>query len=435
MSDYMFMLENHLSAEQNRVVAEVQAAGSLSNVNVFLTGGAMRDMLGGFRVRDLDFSVEGNALKVAKLITEKAGAKTVSVDEYRRSAELLLPGGITVQIAMCRQEKYSRPGARPHIAAGTIQEDLRGRDFTVNAIALSLNPASRGLLLDPANGLADLQQRELRAIHSYAFHDDPSRMLRLIRFRVRLGFSVAERTRLQFENARQAALQESIPARTRYEELKRIAEEVNPAEIMEAMAQEGLLAVFSPALAGGKLNSAALAKLEKAMRLLPVGGERREESLGAFLYILTEKLTPKEKLALIRGLEMSKAETEFWQKLDVGSKKLEQALKSARLRKPSQVYRILSKADVNELLFLLCCSPIRPVQDRLRNYLQKYIPMVQEFHKSEPEGIEAKPGTPKYEKARQALLERHLDRRPRMPSPAPLPAPLPAETGARSRVG
>src|SRR5260370_38640060 len=89
MSDYMFMLESHLNADQNRVVAEVQSAASHLNMNLFLTGGAMRDMLGGFPIRDLDFAVEGNALKVAKSLAEKSGARIVTIDEKRRPAPLI----------------------------------------------------------------------------------------------------------------------------------------------------------------------------------------------------------------------------------------------------------------------------------------------------------------------------------------------------------
>src|SRR5712691_4912484 len=98
MSDYMFMLESHLNGDQNRVVAEVQSVASQLNVNLFLTGGAMRDMLGGFPIRDLDFSVEGNALKVAKAVAEKSGARIVSIDESRRVAHLMFPGAVPVEI-------------------------------------------------------------------------------------------------------------------------------------------------------------------------------------------------------------------------------------------------------------------------------------------------------------------------------------------------
>src|SRR5215470_8208680 len=117
MSDYMFMLENHLSSEQNQAVGAVQEVAAQQNLNVFLTGGAMRDMLGGFHVRDLDFSVEGPALKFAKAVAERAGARIVSVDENRKSTELIFPDGVTGQIAMSRSEKYARTASKPQVSA------------------------------------------------------------------------------------------------------------------------------------------------------------------------------------------------------------------------------------------------------------------------------------------------------------------------------
>jgi len=113
MSDYMYMLESHLNPDQNRVVEEVQAAAGEVNVNVFLTGGAMRDMLAGFPIRDLDFVVEGHALKVARAICDRTGARNVHTDENRKTAELVFPSGVTAQIAMSRQEKYGRTGSKP----------------------------------------------------------------------------------------------------------------------------------------------------------------------------------------------------------------------------------------------------------------------------------------------------------------------------------
>src|SRR4051794_16345913 len=233
MSDYIYMLESHLSPDQNRVVEDVQTAAAQANVNLFLTGGAMRDMLAGFRIRDLDFVVEGNALKVAKAVAEATGAKTITVDEHRKCVELLFPAGVTAQIAMSRTEKYTRAGAKPQVSPATIQEDLRGRDFTCNAIALSLSRASRGLLLDPMNGLADIGRQELRAISTYGFYDDPSRLLRLVRFRGRLAFTVEERTQMQVANAREAEVEKQISGKTLGEELRRISQEDNAAEILK----------------------------------------------------------------------------------------------------------------------------------------------------------------------------------------------------------
>jgi tRNA nucleotidyltransferase (CCA-adding enzyme) len=434
MSDYIYMLESHLSPDQNRVVALVQKAAGAAGVNLFLTGGAMRDMLGGFRIRDLDFVVEGSALKLAKAVAEESGARVVTADEHRKTAELVFPHGVTAQIAMSRQEKYGRSGAKPTVSAATIQEDLRGRDFTCNSMALSLNRASRGLLLDPMNGLADMGRRELRATSSYGFYDDPTRLLRLERFRVRLGFTVEERTQMQVANAREAEVEKLIAPHAMAEELKRISMEDSPAEILKALEEARLLQLFLPMLDGPKLNLPGMSKFEKLARMLPDDAASRAARFGPFLYVLTEKLTQKERQALPKAIEMPKSDVDLWLKLEPRAKKLENTLRSARIRKASQVYHLVAAAPPDEVLLLLYRSTIKPVHDRLRAYFQKYLLIVQEITPEEWATVEGKEGTPKYAKARQDFVSHRLDRRPpRKPAePAP-PSPV-AEPGSGQRM-
>src|ERR1700733_9292707 len=112
MSDYMFKLESRLSRDQFRVVGQMQAVASAAGVNLFLTGGAMRDMLGGFPVRDLDFVIETNPLKLIKIL-EKSGATIVSTDDLRKAVEMRFAGGVSAELAMARQERYPKSGARP----------------------------------------------------------------------------------------------------------------------------------------------------------------------------------------------------------------------------------------------------------------------------------------------------------------------------------
>lgn len=369
MSDYMFRLESHLSTDQNRVLALVQEAAGTAGVNLFLTGGGMRDMLGGFRVRDLDFSVEGPALKLAKVLQQQ-GAGILALDENRRTAEMLFENGVTAQLAMSRKERYAKTGGKPQVTAAPIQEDLRGRDFTMNAMALSLNRASRGLLLDPTNGLADLERREIRAAHSYVFYDDPVRLLRLTRLRIRLGFAVEERTRTQYQNAREAHVEKSIAPLVLKEELMHIAGESSPAEVLRALDHEGLSSLFSPALAGAKLNLQAAERFEKATKLVESANIPFPARFAPFLLALTAKFSPKDKVSFLKSLSLSKAEIEQTRNLEPHAHKLEQALRSARVKKPSQVYQILSDRPIAELLFVLSNSANRSVQERLRNYLQ-----------------------------------------------------------------
>ncbi|HEY7391463.1 MAG TPA: hypothetical protein VH640_23310 [Bryobacteraceae bacterium] len=428
MSDYIFMLENHLSTDQSRAVEAVRAAAAHANINVFLTGGAMRDMLAGFRIRDLDFVVEGNPSKVTKAVVEALKAQVVAEDEQRKSTELALPSGVTLQIAMSCQVKVARTGAKPHVTPATIQEDLRGRDFTCNAIALSLNRASRGLLLDPMNGLADIERKELRLTTAYGFYDDPSRLLRLERFRVRLGFAVEERTQMQVANAREAEVEKLIPPAALGEELRCIGLEDSPAEILKRLEEDRLLTVFSPALTGPKVNWQGLAKLEKSSRLPPDEPRFRKARLAPFLFALTEKLGTRERQALVKLAELSKAELDRWHKLEASARKLESALRSARIRKASHVYFLLAKAEPDEILFLLYHSPYKPVQERIRNYFQKYVPAVQEIPAEEWAAAEAKAGPRRSsQKLRDEVIANRLDRRVRKPvEPEPVSVPPPA---------
>ncbi|MSV36201.1 MAG: CCA tRNA nucleotidyltransferase [Bryobacterales bacterium] len=422
MGDYMFMLENHLSANQFRVVERMRDLAGEAGSNIFLTGGAMRDTLAGFPVRDLDFTVEGNALKLAKVAEKKLGAKLVSTDDHRKSAELLFPGGTTAEIAMARQERYTKSGARPQVIPATIHEDLRCRDFTVNAVALSLNKASLGLPIDPTNGIGDIERKELRTIHNYSFYDEPVRMLRLMRFKARLGFAIDDRTRAHFDNAREAEMLSRIASDALGDELRKMAEEPNAGDLMEALEQEQLIDLYSPALPGPKLNLAAFQKLQKARQMVQSGVEFRLHPLPLFLNVLLEKLNAKERADLLKTAGVTKAEVNASQKLDAVAKKLERDLKSAKLQKASQLYQVLMQAPGEAVLYLLLNSAQRLVLDRIKNYFQKHLPASLEIT---DEMVAATPGTPKFQKAKEQMILTRLDARPKKPAPAPEAVPAP----------
>jgi tRNA nucleotidyltransferase (CCA-adding enzyme) len=423
MSDYMFMLESHLSPAQFRVVGEMQELGAQAGANLFLTGGALRDMLGGFPVRDLDFVIESNALKVAKIAEKKYGATIVSVDDHRKSVEMRFPGGVSVELAMARQERFAKSGAKPQITPATIHEDLRMRDFTVNAVALSLNKASLGLPIDPTNGVGDIERKELRAIHNYSFYDDPARMLRLIRFKVRLNYVIDERTKLQYENAREAEMLTRITSEALGEELRHIAAEPAAGDLMRSLEEEKLIELYSPALAGAKLNMPTFVKLQKARQSVPV--DLRMNSLPLFLEVLMEKLNAKEQAAVIKAASLERAEVNAWQKIEASAKKLEKELKGAKLQKASQLYQLLSKAPGELVIYLMVYSEQRLVQDRIRNYFQKYLPASLEITDEVVAATGVTPGTPKFLKVKEEMILTRLDARPKKVAPEPEPPPPP----------
>ena len=422
MSDYMFMLESHLSTEQFRVVGEMQKLAAAVASNLFLTGGALRDMIGGFPVRDLDFTIEANPLKLGKAM-EKMGATVVATDDLRKCVELHFAGGVTASLGLAHSEKFAKSGGKPQITAATIHEDLRSRDFTVNAIALSLNKASLGLPIDPTNGVGDIERKELRAIHNYVFYDDPSRMLRLIRFKVRLGYAIDERTRLQYENAREAEMLEKITPEALGAELRHIAAEPLIGDVIKALEEEKLTTLYSPALHGDKLNLATFHKLQKARQVAPT--DYRVNAMPLFLAILMEELNAKERSALIKTAELTKSEVNAWQKLEAAAKKFDKDLRSPKLQKPSQLYQVLSKAPGELVLYLMVYSEQRLVQDRIRNYFQKYLPASLEITDEMVAATGVQPRTPKFARVKEEMILTRLDSRPKKVAPEPEPAPPP----------
>jgi tRNA nucleotidyltransferase/poly(A) polymerase len=426
MSDYMFALESHLDAAQNRTVAEIQRIATQAGMTVWLTGGAMRDMLRGAPIRDLDFTVERDAIRIGKALGTELKGTVTEEDALKRCVELIMPGGLHVSVSNARTEKYTKPGGKPHIAPATIHEDLSRRDFTINAIALFLNRGAKGLLVDPTNGQADLLNRELRATNPMAFFDDPSRVFRLVRFKHVMGFEVSPRTQAQLDNAILSDSLHPNPAALQAD-LHALASHESAVAAIEDLDRLGLLTLISPALKGEKLNLAGLTRFEKhAHSIFPAGSD---EGWLAFLNVLVEKLSPKDRADALKALALPPADLKTLQKLDAAAKKLETELKSAKIHRPSQVWEVLKDAHTAEVLTVAYRSDVRVVQDRLRAYFQKYLPAAQEVTEEQVEAAGHKPGTPKFAKAYAAMVIARLNARPRKVEPEPEPAPPPAPMG------
>ena len=413
MSDYMFMLESHLTAAQMVAFHKVQEAANEANFSLYLTGAALRDMLGGFPIQDLDFTVEGNAIALAKAIVKKGDAELGTVDTRRNLVDLHFPHHVTARLGMARQEVYPKPASKPQISPATIHEDLLCRDFTINAIAMSLNKQSRALLVDPANGIGDVQNKELRIAGKYTLYDDPSRIFRLFRYRVRMGYALSEKTQSQYQNVRELKLEKKIPMEALGRELRNVANEANSADIVKLLDEEKLLELFCPALKGDKVNHAGLQKLQKARLNVPLELEFPVDNLSLFLTVLTEKLNKNERAVLAKTCGLTTEEVNAWRKLEEGAKKLEKELKSPSLSRPSKVYGVASKGTGAQILYVLYKSDSRLVQDRLKNHLQKYLMVEHELTEEEILETGAKPGTPKYAKARLSVLSKKLDARPK----------------------
>jgi hypothetical protein len=199
------------------------------------------------------------------------------------------------------------------------------------------------------------------------------------------------------------------------------------------------LKILAPALTGGKLNAPGLTRFEKlAHTVVPADAFSQSAKGGwlAFLTVLTEKMNSRDETDLLRKFQLPRKEMDGLRKLPSRAKKLETALKSARITKPSHVYDALKDATSDEVLMVLYESAQRVVQDRIRAYYQKYLPLAQEVTEEQVAATGLKPGTPKFEKAFRDMVTSHLNARPKkIPPPEPEviaapPAPMMARSGA-----
>src|SRR4030095_1806764 len=287
MPDYMFLLESRLLPEQRAAMMRVQELSAALGFNVYLTGGTVRDLITGATLRDLDFSVEGNPSKIAREL-EKGGAKVLHEDEKLRHVELLFAGECEGSISGARDDHYVRPGTRPEVRWSTIMEDLRRRDFSLNAIAISLNPASRGLLLDPTNGLSDIERAEVRALTIHSFTNQPVRLLRSLRYAARMGFKLEQRTEEWFALAIERELRHTITPDDAGAELRSLAREENPTEALKAWEEHDLMEIVNPVLAKKKPDYEAIRQLSNVRDDLMMAGLRPRLATPMLLSILGE---------------------------------------------------------------------------------------------------------------------------------------------------
>lgn len=408
MPDFLFLMESRLTPEQLAVIQRLQDLAAQQGVNLFLVGGALRDMLCGHPIRDLDFAVEGNALRLARALEKLPGVVPREMDERRRSAELEFPGDVPVEVAQCRTEHYPKTGVEPEITPAGIHGDLRRRDFSLNAIGLSLNPASRGLVLDPNNGLGDIERHEIRGLHNYSFVDDPSRMLRLVRFRTRLRFTVDSKTDAQFRSAKERGLLAYALPRHMRKELREITREQSPSDILKALDKEGLTTIFHPKLTGQRLNLPALVKMEKTARWLEEQG-LRPRLYGPCVFFLTQKLPPADRAVFARRLQMKRSDTDPWMKLPEEGKKLVRLLGSREANTPSKAFQVLARQPAELILFVRLFFPQKKVQDKLKNYLSRHRPLKEKLPEKELRALGVPPDTPRYAKILDLLFVAVLD--------------------------
>ncbi|MGA9815285.1 MAG: CCA tRNA nucleotidyltransferase, partial [Terriglobales bacterium] len=406
MADYIYTMEIRLTPDQQRGVTLVQDIARAAGMNIYLTGGAVRDIISGFPIRDLDFSVQGNPLKLQKDL-EKAGVRIAGVDDDVKALYLGLPGNVRAEISMARLEHYEKAGKPPVISPATLIEDLRRRDFTVNAMALSLNPGSRGLLMDPFNGAADIEAKVLRVLHNYAFVEDPSRLIRASRFAARFHWPLEERTQARFDSAKENNYIEYITHKAVGYEIAQLAFEDDPLHVVRVLEKEGWLKVLNPHWTSAKVDTAQLGQLLKTRQQMTELGYAPDPA-SAVMYFLTARLADKD-IADMRKQIPRKDLVESWRDLEDNAKDLAKRLVGKEAATPSRAWKLLSEARPEMILFLAVTARQQAVAQKIKSFFTKWRQVQQKIPLPEMTELHIMPPLPEYPKIAHDVFMLLLD--------------------------
>jgi tRNA nucleotidyltransferase/poly(A) polymerase len=433
MADYIYTMEIRLTPDQLKGVGLVQDVARAAGMNLYLTGGAIRDIISGFTIRDLDFTVQGNPLKLQKEF-EKAGAKIAAVEEDVRTIFLSLPGNARAEVSMARTERFEKTGKPPIVMPATIHEDLRRRDFTVNAMALSLNEGSRGLLLDPFNGVADLEAKVIRILHNYSFLEDPSRLIRATRFAARFHWPLEERTQARYDAAREGKYIDHILRSSIGHEIAALAHEDDPLNVVKMLEKEGWLQILHEHWTVAKVDANGLSTLMKTRQQMVDLGYLPDAG-PAVMYFLTSHFSDKD-VADIQKMIPRKDLVEAWRDIEDHAKELSKRLMGKEAATPSRTWQLLSSSRSEMVLFLAVTAKQQSVEQKIKNYLTKWRQVQQSLPLPEMTELLITPQLPEYPKLAHDVFMLLLDGKMRSrterlkylkpfapPPPPPPPAP------------
>ncbi len=307
---------------------------------------------------------------------EKGGAKVMREDDALRSAELLLAGDVDTSISAAREEVYPTPGAKPDRRFSTIMEDLRRRDLSINAIAISLNPNSRGLLLDPTNGLADLERREIRALSIHSFTNQPVRLLRALRYEARMGFKMESRTRDWFNLALERELQNAISHEDAGGEFRQVTREEKPAAVLKAWETHGLMGVVHPLLQKRHPDYDAINRMIRVREDMVSSGSRPRLFAPVTVAILG-RLKEGERKGVLGRMDFPSAELRAVYEVEPEALKMVKVLAGPKTASAKDAYAFLEKAPLDLLAYILAESSNGKAVGKIKTYFSKWKPMRQ----------------------------------------------------------
>jgi len=350
-------LEEYLPQPILKLVKDAGEKASELGLEVYLVGGAVRDLLLGRANFDLDLVVEGDAVKLAQELAKESQAR-VTVHPHFGTAKLSYTS-FSLDIATARRESYSHPGALPSIKPGSLTDDLCRRDFSINAMALCLAPQRFGELIDLYHGKDDLDNRLIRILHPNSFIDDATRILRGLRYEQRLDFKLEAKTAELLR--RDAAMLDTISGDRIRHELELILKEDKPERVLKRAAELGVLTKLHPSLRG---NGWLSERFEQARQLY-----KRTSPSPLYLCLLIYNLTDEENERFLARLNFQKRLSQAMRHALQLKTKLH-TLANPQL-KPSDIYQLLCSYTTQAIQANVLAAESPVVSQHLQSYLAK----------------------------------------------------------------
>jgi len=402
------MMEERLPSGILRLLRELGEVAESIGMNAYVVGGFVRDLLLRQENLDVDVVVEGDAATFARAYVQRHGGRMRSHDKFK-TAMLILPDGFQVDVATARTEYYEHPAALPRVELSSIKLDLYRRDFTINTLAIRLNPPFFGELLDFFGGQRDLKEKVVRVLHNLSFVEDPTRVLRAVRFEKRFGFRIGKHTLNLIQNALRLGILDKVDGRRLWHEIQTILKEKRPLPALSRLQELRVLQAIYPKLDFPEAKAALFQEVEGVLAwydLLDL--EEKIEPWRVFLLALVDQMTDQEVKEFLRRLNFPERELE-----EVASQKrtadraLNRVNSSPKLQ-ASNLYALLSPVSVEALLYILAKARDKQVKKRLSQFIAKDRLVRPMLTGEDLKALGLKPG-PIFRKVLDALRDARLD--------------------------
>ncbi|GAB6887963.1 CBS domain-containing protein [Desulfothermus okinawensis JCM 13304] len=367
------LMKNRLPDNIFNILKRSGELGDRLGYKVYAVGGFVRDILLLRPNLDIDLVVEGNGIKFAAKLARDMGGRIRAHKKFQ-TAVVILPDGQKIDVATARLEYYEHPAALPTVELSSIKLDLFRRDFTINALAIELNPENFGKLVDFFGGQKDIKDKKIRVLHSLSFIEDPTRILRALRFEKRYNFTLGVQTERLIKNALKLDMLDKLSGSRIFHELKLILEEEDPLPCIKRMESFDILYKIHPVL---KLNNKKIEVLEGVKKVLDWYGllytSPTPRRWVVFFLGLTYESSTAEISSVASRLNLSKTQLEqligVVEQLRVVNHKLYEYQKQDGPL--SELYFILSPVPVEGILFLMASSKLEKVRKIISLYLSK----------------------------------------------------------------